>query len=176
MKPLYPPLVAKLCEHYEAWIVGSGADTLCTNPRDWDVMVPLSMWGECAALIPADAVPNTFGGWKCQSNGIEVDVWPGELSRVMGHHRSKFAWQPRYGIRLGRIEPTGEIVTLREHLAAAKAVMAYHNGHQDECAAACDAWAEHVCYQPESVQPRCSCGLGKAVERFKRLEEGLKGQ
>lgn len=64
-----------------------------------------------------------------------------------------------------------EIHALRTLLAASRAVMVYHNGHKDDCTAACDAWDGHVCYQPESVQAKCSCGLGKALKRLSRLTE-----
>ena len=80
-----PALVAQLTHVHNAWIVGSaakeGADLKIV--RDWDVLVPFSNWQAAAALLPKDAAPNTFGGWKCVSEGVVVDVWPDDLGRIM---------------------------------------------------------------------------------------------
>lgn len=70
------------------------------NPRDYDLIIPFSKWFGAAMLIPPDAVPNTFGGWKCKtSEGIEVDVWPGELSHLLQFGMCKVAWFPKSDIR-----------------------------------------------------------------------------
>lgn len=37
--------------------------------------------------------------------------------------------------------------------------------HNDACAATCDGWDGHVCWQDDSVQPKCTCGLGAALAR-----------
>ena len=71
--------------------------------RDYDVIIPYSRWKEAALLIPKDAHPNTFGGWKCLSEGKEVDVWPGDLSIHFTHHISRYAWHPKSGTRLERV-------------------------------------------------------------------------
>ena len=98
----YPALVTKLC-HLGAWIVGSGADPDKKDPpRDWDVFVPYEFWHKAMLLIPDDAKPNTFGGWKCNSEGIEVDVWPDSLERIMSN-QGKFAWQPELNIRIKKL-------------------------------------------------------------------------
>lgn len=96
----FPALVCQLIERYDAWIVGSACDTL--NPKDYDVAVPFKYWPEAALLMPKDSKPNTFGGWKCKSEGKEVDVWPADLGDLFLSSATKSAWQPKYGIRIKR--------------------------------------------------------------------------
>lgn len=99
-----PRLVARLTHYHEAWIVGSAADPANKTPRDYDILIPLSKWQDAAGLIPEDAVSNSFGGFKCiVEEGIEVDIWPGELSWIMQRPQSQYAWQPKTGIRLMKI-------------------------------------------------------------------------
>ena len=99
-----PPLVEKLCHFHEAWIVGSAADPTNTDPRDYDVLVPLSKWQDAAGLIPSNATINTFGGFKCIEEGIEIDVWPGELSWLMSRPKTQWIWSPKTGARWKRIK------------------------------------------------------------------------
>lgn len=87
-----PKLVALLSVNFEAWIVGSAADPNNKEPRDWDVIVEFSQWEKAASLIPLDAKPNSFRGWKCFEEGVEIDVWPGEIGFVMRSSKSKYAW------------------------------------------------------------------------------------
>lgn len=65
-------------------------------------MVPFSQWAMAAPLIPRDAVPNTFGGWKCQSGGRVVDVWPGDLETLCRCPLNVYIWQPYLGARYVR--------------------------------------------------------------------------
>jgi len=74
-----PELVCKLTYVCDAWIIGSAADPDKTDPRDYDLVVPYNKWKEASSLIPSDARRNTFGGWKCISEGKEVDVWPDDI-------------------------------------------------------------------------------------------------
>lgn len=98
-----PSLVRKLAMNYEAWIVGSAANhTTKELPRDWDVVIPITHWEQAASLIPSSAKPNTFGGWKCISDGMEVDVWPGDLGRLLTNSLTSFAWHPRSGVRISK--------------------------------------------------------------------------
>lgn len=99
---VFPALVSKLCEFHDAWIVGSAAapDTIIGAVRDFDLLVPYSSWPQAALLIPESARPNTFGGWKCSSEGKTVDVWPGDLGRLFIHKATQFAWHPKTGVRL----------------------------------------------------------------------------
>jgi hypothetical protein len=99
-----PKLVLHLTHAHNGWIVGSGADpNLKEPPRDYDVVIPFSEWQQACMLIPSDAVPNTFGGWKCLSDGFEVDVWPAELSWLMQRPQMKFIWHVASGIRWTKI-------------------------------------------------------------------------
>ena len=100
MSSSLPTLVNALCYGHDAWIVGSAANKDNLNPRDIDVFVPFSEWGPAAFLIPKDAVRNSFGGWKCMSDGYEVDVWPGELSWLLVNNKTKYAWHPRSDTRV----------------------------------------------------------------------------
>lgn len=77
----YPALVSKLGECADAWLVGSAV--LNEVPRDYDVIIPFSHWVQAAMVIPENAVPNTFGGWKCISENKEIDVWPAELTTIV---------------------------------------------------------------------------------------------
>lgn len=100
-----PALVCKLAHGHEAWVVGSAArpDADLKTVRDFDLLVPFAHWQAAAMLIPADACPNTFGGWKCQSEGLEVDVWPGDLGQLFTNARMKYAWHPRTGVRVVKV-------------------------------------------------------------------------
>lgn len=98
-----PKLVLALTHNHDAWIVGSAADPHEIEPRDYDVLVPFYEWGPASALIPGDARVNSFGGWKCVSDGVEVDVWPGDpgdLGWLMQRVRAQWAWHPKSGVRL----------------------------------------------------------------------------
>ena len=102
MSHVMPALVCKLAYAHEAWVVGSAAKPEVDHAavRDYDILVPMDHWRAAAMLIPADAVPNTFGGWKCQSEGREVDVWPGDLAWLMTNHLARWAWHPRTDTRI----------------------------------------------------------------------------
>lgn len=64
-------------------------------------MVPFSQWNAASQLIPKTAKPNTFGGWKIvDEEGVEIDVWPGELGVLMQNAKAKYAWHIRTGTRL----------------------------------------------------------------------------
>jgi hypothetical protein len=100
----YPALVAKLVVCYDGWIVGSAAkpDAELENVRDWDVIIPYSEWSGAAQLIPLDAKVNTFGGWKCISEGKIVDVWPDDLTKVLTNFSVNYIWHPRSNTRFRR--------------------------------------------------------------------------
>lgn len=96
-----PALVRQLVTMHDAWVIGSAARSEADHGsvRDFDVVVPFAEWKCAALLIPKDAVPNTFGGWKCQSGSAEVDVWPGELGALMQNAAARYVWHPRSGAR-----------------------------------------------------------------------------
>ena len=98
-----PELVIKLTHAHDAWIVGGAADPNKEEIRDYDVQVPFSEWGKACMLIPKDATRNTLGGFKCISEGIEVDVWAGELGWIMQKPMCEWAYHPASGIRIKTI-------------------------------------------------------------------------
>ena len=104
MSHVLPALVSKIVFAHEAWIVGSAAKPSVDfkKVRDYDVLVPYSHWQQACMLIPSDAKPNTFGGFKFMSEGREVDCWPGDLGWLMVNSCSKWAWHPRTNARWRR--------------------------------------------------------------------------
>lgn len=92
-----PPICTKILHGHDAWVVGSAADPSAklSDLRDIDIMVPFRNWAEAALLIPPDARPNTFGGWKFTDGPVTVDVWCGDLSHVMTSAIATKAWHPR---------------------------------------------------------------------------------
>jgi hypothetical protein len=97
-----PKLVSDLSYYHEAWIVGSAANPENTEPRDYDVLVPFSKWQEASSLIPPGAKPNHFGGWKCISEGVEVDVFPGELTWLLKYPQTQWIYNYATNIRYYR--------------------------------------------------------------------------
>jgi len=95
-----PKLVSKLCYGYNGWIVGSGARD--NKPKDYDIAIPFSNWRQASMLIPTDARPNSFGGWKCDYNGVAIDVWPCELAQLMTNEMVTHLWHPQSGSRFIR--------------------------------------------------------------------------
>jgi hypothetical protein len=102
MARVLPVLVNKLTYLHEGWVIGSAAlaSTDLANVRDYDILISFAHWREAAALVPADARPNSFGGWKCSTpEGAIVDVWPGDIGWVMTNAMCTAAWHPRTGAR-----------------------------------------------------------------------------
>lgn len=78
-----PRFLRRLSAVADCWLVGSAAFAPeGTSPKDWDVVVTPETWATAAVLIPADARPNTHGGWKFQVDGVEFDVWPDRIERL----------------------------------------------------------------------------------------------
>jgi len=81
MNKIYPELVARLITNCSGWIFGSAC--VKKNPRDYDVFIPLPFWSTASMLIPKNAKINRMGSFKCLSEGIEVDVWTGEMHDLL---------------------------------------------------------------------------------------------
>ncbi len=81
-----PLLVRVLAFTYDGWVVGGGALYLAGKtddlPRDWDVVVGTEKWSEVVHIVPPTAKINSWGGFKVNQDGIEVDFWPEDL----GHY------------------------------------------------------------------------------------------
>ena len=99
----YPELVTKLTTLCSGWLVGSSANPNETEPRDYDVYIPIKYWLEASNYIPKDAKINRMGGFKCVSDGIEVDVWTGDMNNFLASNYFNFAYQPKTGVRIGRL-------------------------------------------------------------------------
>lgn len=111
MSSTLPPLAIALTHNFDAWIVGSAAAPDALNPRDIDIIVPHYEWNRAAHLIPKDAKVNSFGGFKCVQDGIEMDVWPGDLGWLMQRPKACWAWHPASGVRLCKVET--EVIDLK---------------------------------------------------------------
>jgi len=104
-----PKLVRAICgTSKKAWIVGGAAIPNCKTIKDFDVAVSYSDWPMIAMMIPKDAKPTLFGGWKCKENGWEIDVWPAEIIDIFHCSKCEWMWQPQLNIRIHR-EPTESI-------------------------------------------------------------------
>lgn len=99
-----PRIVRLITGAYDAWVVGGAADPNDEHPRDWDVAVSFSDWHHVSNLIPKTARPTLFGGWKFESDGQEVDVWPCEIMSIWKCAKCNWMWQPRLNIRVKRDE------------------------------------------------------------------------
>ena len=92
---ILPRVVYQMCVH-GGLLVGSQAKAIVgdiepSNPHDYDVLVPLEKWQTVALLIPENARPNKFGGWRfVDDKGNEVDVWPGSLQEYLRNCKTKY--------------------------------------------------------------------------------------
>ncbi len=97
----YPDLVTKLTTICRGWIVGGAANPYDqTPPKDFDIYIPMKYWLEASNLIPKDAKINRMGGFKCKSEGFEIDVWTGDMNDFVASEYFKFAYHPQTGIRI----------------------------------------------------------------------------
>jgi hypothetical protein len=92
--PLLPRTVYLMCVH-GALLVGSIAKKLMGEDEiegnDYDLLVPLEKWQTIALMIPEDAKPNKFGGWRfTDDKGNEIDVWPDTLQNYLGNCKTKY--------------------------------------------------------------------------------------
>lgn len=99
----YPELVTKLTTLCSGWLVGSSANWTVKEPRDYDVYIPIKYWAEASNFIPRDAKINRMGGFKCLSEGIEVDVWTGDVNDFLASNYFTFAYHPMSGVRISRV-------------------------------------------------------------------------
>jgi len=99
-----PRLARLICSNSNAWLVGSSADPKNNNPKDYDIAVSFSSWPEVALLIPKDAKPTLFGGWKFKSDKKEIDVWPAEIINIFMCSKCEWMWQPMRNIRIQKIK------------------------------------------------------------------------
>lgn len=90
---LLPRIVYQMCVH-GGLLVGSVAKKIMgevEETHDYDVLVPAENWQTIALLIPEDAKPNKFGGWRFEDDkGNEIDVWPGSLHQYLRECKTKY--------------------------------------------------------------------------------------
>lgn len=90
---MLPRVVYQMCVH-GALLVGSQAKKLMgevEESNDYDLLVPLEKWQTIALLIPADAQPNKFGGWRfTDDKDNEIDVWPDTLQNYLQNCKTKY--------------------------------------------------------------------------------------
>lgn len=96
MKKFLPELVRKLGYSCSGWLCGGAV--LEENPKDYDVYIPINHWKEASMLIPKDATVNRMGGFKCISEGAEVDVWTCDMSDLITAETFKIAKHLNTGI------------------------------------------------------------------------------
>lgn len=90
---MLPRIVYLMCVH-GALIVGSKAKQLMgeeIESKDYDLLVPLEHWQTIALMIPEDAKPNKFGGWRFRDDKEnEIDVWPDTLQNYLQNCKTKY--------------------------------------------------------------------------------------
>lgn len=99
----YPQLVSRLTKLCEGWIIGSAANPDISNPRDYDIFIPIEKWSLACAIIPIDSKINRMGGFKAISEGIEIDIWTGNMNEMIATARFTYAFHPESGVRIKRI-------------------------------------------------------------------------
>lgn len=97
----YPSLVKVLIAECDAWLIGESSVN-SNNPRDYDLWIPINKWSIACLIIPKDSKVNSFGGFKCISDGKEVDVWTCELEKLLTTNYFTSASYPRGGITIKR--------------------------------------------------------------------------
>lgn len=90
---LLPRVVYQMCVH-GGFLVGSVAKKIMgevDESHDYDVLVPYEKWQTICLLIPEDAKPNKFGGWRfCDDKCNEIDVWPGSVVDYLRDCKTKY--------------------------------------------------------------------------------------
>ncbi len=70
-----PAKVRVFTHAFDGWIVGSSARFMCgeiDQCSDWDVIVPVNMWGRACRTIPHKSETNSFGGVKLRDDDGSV--------------------------------------------------------------------------------------------------------
>lgn len=96
----FPELVTKLITFCDAWIVGGAAFE--DKPKDYDIFVPFKFWQLASSYIPKNSKINRMGGFKCLSDGEEVDAWTGDMNDFCKAIIFLSCYQPKYGILIKR--------------------------------------------------------------------------
>lgn len=81
------PVAIKSFAVQGCWLIGGAVRYMLGDtdelPRDWDIVCPFYLWANVAVTLPKNAAANSFGGLKFVSDGVEIDIWPGEIENVL---------------------------------------------------------------------------------------------
>lgn len=82
-----PSLAKKLCYYYDAFIVGGSVHYLIgktdQKPKDFDIIISPDKFREAMIeFVDKECTLNSFGGFKINSDGYDVDVWPDTIDRL----------------------------------------------------------------------------------------------
>lgn len=100
----FPKAVLNILFNFDCWLVGSAAKNMDMLSRDYDILCPFHNWNKLCLIIPSDAKPNSFGGWKFSIDGVEIDLWPGDMSHFMTLPKFEYAYNLRHEVKIGRIK------------------------------------------------------------------------
>lgn len=98
-----PNKILKLCYDLDCWLVGSSANPNSESYRDFDILVPWINWHHATLIIPMDAKPNSFGGWKFTIDGYEIDMWPGDLSWFAQLPKFEYAYHVKTEVLIKKV-------------------------------------------------------------------------
>lgn len=86
--------VRHILTYCDGIVVGSYIDS--SDSKDLDIFIPIDKWGEAAALVVGkygkEATLNSFGGFKLNDGGLEVDVWPDKIENIIFRPQFKKAY------------------------------------------------------------------------------------
>lgn len=81
-KSLYralPETIKNILIVSDGWLAGSSVENIINgNPIvDYDIAVPYDKWQDTIVMLKTEPfILNTFGGFKFNLDGLEIDIWP----------------------------------------------------------------------------------------------------
>lgn len=100
---------ALLVGSYAKYVVGEDV-----KPSDYDLLVPFIHWQIIAPMVPENATPNRFGGWRFDDQGNQVDVWPGDVQHYLQTCKSKYGGQIYAVDYVHNVVYSSKVVDLRD--------------------------------------------------------------
>lgn len=95
MRRDYPKIVNLLGYLCDAWLVGGAVYE--SNPKDYDIFVPIGKWKYAVQLIPKEVHLNTYGGFKFCEGYKVIDMWTDEFESLLTNQHFKQALHLRSG-------------------------------------------------------------------------------
>lgn len=100
-----PKTVKYICFAYEGIIVGGSANAIINDLggdiADYDIIIPVSVWPSILLWVPHNGLDfklNSFGGFKINDNGTEIDLWPEDLHHyIASNNAGQFLYRPLGG-------------------------------------------------------------------------------